>query len=144
MATSYVFADPESGEPNAAIFSNDDLTINGSGYLVVNANYKNGIVSNDDLKIAAGNIIVNAVNDGIKGKDSLAVQDGMITINAGGDGLQAYNDEDLEKGYIAIEGGVFYITAGLDGIQAETQLAIMTVISPLPPARIILLKAVKA
>jgi Carbohydrate-binding domain-containing protein Cthe_2159 len=121
---SYLFVDPESSEPNAAIFSNDNLTINGSGYLVVNANYKNGIVSNDDLKITAGSITVNAVNDGIKGKDSLAILDGSITINAGGDGLQAYNDEDLEKGYVAIEGGVFYITAGLDGIQAETQLAI--------------------
>ena len=120
----YILADPESGEPNAAIFSNDDLTINGTGSLFVNANYKNGIVSNDDLKITAGIITVDAVNDGIKGKDSLAVLDSRITINAGGDGLQAYNAEDAEKGYIAIDGGVFTITAGMDGIQAETQLVI--------------------
>ena len=120
----YILADPESGEPNAAIFSNDDLTINGTGSLFVNANYQNGIVSNDDLKITAGIITVDAVNDGIKGKDSLAVLDGRITINAGGDGLQAYNAEDAEKGYIAIDGGVFTITAGMDGIQAETQLVI--------------------
>ena len=120
----YILADPESDEPNAAIFSNDDLTINGTGSLFVNANYQNAIVSNDDLKITAGIITIDAVNDGIKGKDSLAVLDGYITINASGDGLQAYNAEDAEKGYIVIDGGVFTITAGMDGIQAETQLVI--------------------
>ncbi len=122
--TSYVFEDAESDEPNAAVFSKDDLTINGGGSLVVNANYNNGIVSKDDLKITGGNITVNAVNDGIKGRDSVAVLDGIITINAGGDGLQSNNDEDAEKGYLFVEGGTLSITAGLDGIQAETSLMV--------------------
>ena len=120
----YLFADAESDEPNAAIFSNDDLTINGSGSLTVNATYNNGIDSDDDLKIISGNITVNAVNDGIKGRDSIVVKDGNITINAGADGMQSNNDEDVERGYIAIEGGTINITAVLDGIQAETSLLI--------------------
>lgn len=114
----------ESGEPNAAIFSKDDLTINGDGVLTVNANYNNGIVSKDDLKITGGTITVNAVNDGIKGRDSLAVKDGLITVVAGADGLQSNNDEDPEKGYVAIEGGELNITAAMDGIQAETSLLV--------------------
>ena len=121
---SYVFADAETDEPNAAVFSNDDLTINGSGSLTVNANYNNGIDSDDDLKITGGTITVNAVNDGIKGRDSLAVLDGNITVTAGGDGLQSNNDEDAEKGVVSIEGGVFNITSGQDGIQAETTLSV--------------------
>ena len=121
---SYILEDTESDEPNAAIFSKDDLTINGNGSLTVNANYNNGIASKDDLKITAGDIIVNAVNDGIKGKDSIAVRDGTITIDAGGDGMQSNNDSDVEKGYISIEGGKLVITAGLDGIQAETRLSV--------------------
>ena len=120
----YVFDDAESGEPNATLFSKDDLTINGSGSLVVNANYNNGITSKDDLKITGGTITVYAVNDGIKGRDSIAVLDGIITISAGGDGLQSTNDVDGEKGYISIEGGSLQITAGLDGIQAQTDLQI--------------------
>jgi hypothetical protein len=120
----YVFADAETDEPNAAVFSKHDLTINGGGSLTVNANYNNGITSKDDLKITGGTITVNAVNDGIKGRDSIAVLDGMITVNAGGDGLQSTNNEDLEKGYISIEGGAFDITAGLDGIQAQTILLV--------------------
>lgn len=120
---SYLFEGAED-EPNAAVFSKDDLTINGNGSLTVNANYNNGIASKDDLKITGGSITVNAVNDGIKGRDSIAVKDGTITINAGGDGMQANNDIDAEKGYVAIEGGTLDITAGLDGIQAETSLLV--------------------
>jgi hypothetical protein len=111
-------------EPDAAIFSKADLTLNGGGALVVNATYNHGIVSKDDLKITGGTITVNAVNDGVKGRDSVAVKDGALTINAGGDGLQANNDEDAEKGVIAIEGGVLVITAGQDAVQAETQLQV--------------------
>jgi hypothetical protein len=121
---SYVFEDTESDEPNAAVFSRDDLTINGGGSLTVNANYNNAIASKDDLKITGGTITVNAVNDGIKGRDSIAVLDGVVTINAGGDGLQSNNDEDAEKGYIAVEGGILDITSGLDGIQAQTSLLV--------------------
>jgi len=120
----YVFADPTSDEPNAAIFSHDDLTIKGDGALIVNANYNNGIQSKDDLKITGGTITVNAADDGLKGKDSIAIKAGVITINAGGDGLQSTNETEAEKGYIAIEGGALNITAGLDGIQAQTSLLI--------------------
>jgi len=122
--TSYLFEDTESDEPNAAIFSHDDLTLNGSGSLTVKANYNNGITSKDDLKVTGGTLTINAVNDGLKGKDSVAIKDGMITINAGGDGIQANNDTDAEKGYISIEGGTINITAGLDGMQAETNLTV--------------------
>jgi hypothetical protein len=122
--TSYLFEDAESDEPNAAVFSKDDLTINGNGSLTVAANYNNGIASKDDLLITGGAITVKAVNDGLKGRDSIAVKDGIISINAGGDGMQSNNDEDPEKGYIYIEGGTFNITAGADGIQAETNLVI--------------------
>jgi hypothetical protein len=135
---SYIIEDsgienPKSVAPNAAIFSKDDLTINGNGSLTVNANYYNGIQSKDDLKITGGNITVNAVNDGIKGRDSIAIKDGNITINARADGMQANNDTDSEKGYVSIEGGTINITAGEDGIQAETSLVVtggdITVIS---------------
>ena len=121
---SYVFEDAETDEPNVAIFSKDDLTLNGSGSLTVVGNYNHGIVSKDDLKIVSGTLTITAVNDGLKGRDSIAVKDGTITIEAGGDGMPANNDEDAEEGTITIEGGTLTIMAGLDGIQAETRLAI--------------------
>jgi len=122
-AITYFYPD-ESNEPDAAIFSNDDLTINGSGALTVNANYKNGIASDDDLKIVNGTVTINAVNDGIRGKDSVSIKDGIITVNSGADGIQSTNADVEGKGYILIEGGTFNITSALDGIQAETDLQI--------------------
>lgn len=120
----YVFEDETSNDPNAAIFSKDDMTIIGSGKLTVNANYNNGIASNDDLKIQSGNIVVNAKNNGIKGKDCINVTDGNITINSEGDGMKSDNTTDRTKGYVYIEGGKINITSKQDGIQAETQLLV--------------------
>jgi len=114
----------DAGDVNAAIFSKDDLTINGTGKLIVNANYRHGIVSKDDLKIISGIIEVNAIGDGIKGRDMIAIKDGQIVINAQQDGMQSNNDIDPSKGFICIENGLINITAELDGIQAETSLYI--------------------
>ena len=113
-----------SDEPNAAIFSKSDLTFNGSGSLLVNGNYDNGIASKDDLKFASGNITVTAVNDALRGRDSISVLDGTFTLTAGGDGMQSNNDVDADKGFVSIAGGTFNITADNDGIQAETDLLV--------------------
>ncbi|RRJ62668.1 carbohydrate-binding domain-containing protein [Paenibacillus oralis] len=120
----YVFPDASDDEPNAAVFSKADLTINGEGKLAVNANYMHGINSKDDLKIMSGTLVVNAADDGIRGKDMVAVQDGNITVTAGGDGIKSNNDTDEAKGFVAIAGGTFDIQAGNDGIQAETSLVV--------------------
>lgn len=122
--SAYIFEGNDTDEPDAAIFSKDDLTINGSGSLTVSANYKNGIASKDGLKIVGSAITVNAVNDGIRGRDFIAVRGASLTINTGGDGLQSNHDEDSEKGFILLEGGTLDITADLDGIQAQTRLAV--------------------
>jgi hypothetical protein len=121
---SYTLEDSDSGEPNAAIFSKANLTINGTGSLTVTANYNDGITSKDDLKIVSGNITVDAVNDAIKGKDCLGVKDGIVTVTADGDGMQATNDTDAQQGFVDISGGAIDITAGSDGIQAQTTLLV--------------------
>lgn len=109
---------------DAALFSKEDLTVNGSGSLTVNGNYKHGIVSKDDLIITGGVITVTSVKAGIDGKDCVKIGGGTIRITAGSDGIRSSNDEDTSRGYIYISGGTIDITAGNDGIQAETVLNI--------------------
>ncbi len=92
-------------QPWGAIFSRDNLTINGSGKLTVKGNYNNGIVSKDDLKITGGEIEVTAKNDGLRGRDSVRIYDGKISINAAGDGIKSNNDEEEGKGFVSIDGG---------------------------------------
>ncbi|MGL4336636.1 MAG: carbohydrate-binding domain-containing protein [Turicibacter sp.] len=119
-ATTYVYEFETMDEPNAAIFSKDDLIIEGNGELTVFANYNNGIQSKDDLKIKSGTINVQSVGDGLKGKDSITIQGGAITINSGSDGMQTTNDVVAEKGNILIEGGTLDISSNGDGIVAQT------------------------
>lgn len=109
---------------DAALFSQADLTINGSGTLTISGLQNHGIVSKDDLKIVSGHLIVTAVNDGLKGRDLVAIKTGTITIDAGGDGIQSSNDEDPTRGNVLVENGTLTITAGEDAIQAESGLTV--------------------
>lgn len=120
----YASAANADDEPNAAVFSKADLTVNGTGSLVVHGNYNNGLTSKDDLKITGGTIEVHAVDDGIMGRDLVAVKDGTITIDAGGDGIKKTNDTEVSKGNIAIEGGAFEIKARSDGMQSAAAIRI--------------------
>ncbi len=122
--TSYTYDDATEEEPNACIFSKDDMVISGEGTLNVYGNFNNGIVSKDDLTITGGTINVTAVNNGIKGKDSIAIKTANITVNAGADALKSDNATDEGKGFILIEDGTFKLTSGEDAIQAETCMEI--------------------
>ncbi|SNS92942.1 protein of unknown function [Anaerovirgula multivorans] len=115
----YVFEDDTTDEPNAAIFSKDNLTINGTGKLTVYGNYNNGISSKDDLKITGGQINIYSADDGLMGRDLVAVKDGTITIKSAGDGIKS------SKGLIVLEGDIFNIQADADGIQGETAVYIL-------------------
>lgn len=84
-------------EPSAAIFSKADLTINGTGSLVVTANYNDGITSKDDLNIVSGTLDVKAADDGLVGKDRVYIEGGTISIDAVGDGIKSTNDEMRKK-----------------------------------------------
>ncbi len=120
----YVYASADEDEPNAALFSDDDLTITGGGALAVTGSYNDGIASKDGLTIAGGTIAVTAADDGIRGKDYLVVEGGSVTVQAGGDGLKSDSADDPAEGYIAVKGGALDITASGDGMQAETDLVV--------------------
>lgn len=126
--TDYTFSDSyssaEEEEPNACLYSKSDLVIAGSGSLTVNANYNNGITGKDTLFIQKASVTVTAVNHAINGKDSLTIKDADITVTSGGDALRSTNDSDPTLGYLVITGSALKLTAGEDGIQAETTLTI--------------------
>ncbi len=109
---------------DGAIFSKDDLTINGTGTLNVNANYLDGIVSKDELKIIGTTINVISNDDGIRGKDYIGIKEANIAVNANSDGIKSTNDTDEAKGFILIDNGNFNIDSSDDSIHSNGNIII--------------------
>ena len=108
-------------ETAAAIFSKDDLVINGNGNLTVNANSSDGIKANDSLKITGGKIKIISVDDGINANDYIAALNTSIAVNSGGDAIKCEHTEE-GKGFIAFEESVLSVTSGGDGVYASSAL----------------------
>ena len=102
-----------SDNTGGTIFSHDDLTINGSGNLTVNASYKHGIDVNDSLVITGGTITITAVEDGIHVNDSFRFTGASLTIDTGDDAV--HSDDELY-----VESGTILIQSCNEGLEAAT------------------------
>jgi len=109
---------------DGAIFSKEDLTLNGSGSLSVASPAGHGIVSKDELTITGGNYEITCAAHGIAGKEHVCIDGGSFTIAAGKDGIHGENNDDTTLGYGLIKSGSFQITAEGDGIAAAAWLQI--------------------
>lgn len=117
---------------DGAIFSHDDLTINGSGALTVTAEYKHGIAANDSLRITGGALTVTAPADTIHVNDELRMTGADMTLTAGDDAVHSDTSiavlggsltvtdcyEGIEAPEILMEDGILTITSADDGINA--------------------------
>ena len=112
-----------SGDEDAVIFSRDDLVLNGLGTVTVISS-KDGIRTNDDLKLTGGAWNISASDAALKAHDSICAYDGVYVLEAGSDGLHAEDNDDDTAGSIVIEGGSFTIRAGDDGVHATTSLTV--------------------
>lgn len=126
--TEYTNADGDMG----AIYSCDDMKIKGKGKLIVNGKAADGIVCKNDLKIWNGDVTVNAVDDGIRGKDSVRIGDPdseddsalLVTVKAeNGDGIRATGNGD-DEGIIRLTNGTVDVTSFGDGISAQQTLEV--------------------
>lgn len=109
---------------DAAIFSKDDLTINGSGSLTIKNEYGHGITSKDDLVITNGTYDINVLGHGVEGKNSVSIADGYFVIVSGKDGIHSENNDEDTQGTIYIQNGYFNLSVGDTGIQAENLVQI--------------------
>lgn len=101
---------------DGAIYSRDDLTINGAGALQVTTEYQHGIVCNDDFVMTGGTLNVTAVQDAIHANDSARMKDADLTLSAGDDGITVSNDD--ETSYIYVESGSITIPSCCEGLEA--------------------------
>ena len=106
-----------------AINAKCDLKLKGTGTLVVEGNYNNGIHTTKDLTIQKETLHVTAVNNAFKGKNSITMVSGTVTaISKKGNGLKTDNTDlgssGKQKGSITISGGTLVVDSAFDGIDA--------------------------
>ena len=118
-ATAFSAAAAESGK-DGALFSRDDLTINGSGSLTVSSPAAHGVVGNDELVIAGGTLTVDAAMDALHANDSLHIADAALNLTAGDDGLAVTG----EASSFYLESGKITVTATDKGINAGNSILI--------------------
>lgn len=121
LAADYIFAEEE---PNGALYSQDDLTINGEGSLTIVSAAGHGIITKDHLRLVSGTYDISAAKDALRGRDSVVILDGHYALESGGDGIQSNQTED-GKGFVTLLGGIYNLNAARDGIQAESDLTIL-------------------
>ena len=117
----YEFTDGDTSI-DAAVFSRDDLTFNGAGSLTILGNRKHAVVSRDDLVVTAKDLTVRAAGVGLNGRDSVVLSGASVSVLAGTDGIRSDSEEQGDRllGFVSVTDSTVRITAGGDGIQAET------------------------
>lgn len=109
---------------DGALFSKQDLTLNGKGSLTVTSPAGHGIVCKDDLVVTDGTYTVNSSSHGLDANDSVRIANANFTIDAGKDAIHCENTEDTAKGFIYISSGSIKAEAEGDGIAASAYLQI--------------------
>lgn len=115
----------DSSNIDGALFSRQDLTLNGGGSLSVASPAGHGIVCKDDLAVTGGSFAITAASHGLDANDSIRITgSASLSIEAGKDGLHAENDDDASLGFVYISDGALDIAAEGDGISAGAYLQI--------------------
>lgn len=103
----------------AAVYSKQDLTFNGSGSLTVTSTASHGITCKDDLVFTGGSYQIQSASHGLDANDSIRITGNTAMIlDAGKDGIHCENQDDSEQGFVYVEQGNLKITAQGDGISA--------------------------
>lgn len=118
------FAATDDNNIDGALFSKQDLTMNGGGSLTVTSPAGHGIVCKDDLVITGGKYVVNSASHGLDANDSVRIADADLTIDAGKDAIHCENTDDTSLGFIYMASGDIKAEAEGDGISASAYMKI--------------------
>lgn len=104
----------------ACIFSNVNLTFNGTGALYVYGYFHDAIRTKDCLKILETNIYTQSKNNGIRANDGVAIENSTVDIQSEGIGIKTDSDKD----FVVIKGGECKIIAGENAIVSDHYIMI--------------------
>ena len=102
---------------DAAVYSEGDINLTGSGKLTVEGGYEDAIHSKSNLNVESGNYSITASHHGLNGKKTLVVKNGNFDITTVEDALHS-------KGDVTFENGEININAGDDALHADNTLTV--------------------
>ena len=106
----------DSTKTDGAVYSESDVTVNGSGSLNVSSDI-HGIVCKKDLKITSSTLSVKSAKVGIKAANSLRIGGGTINVESDHDGIQLSNKKN--SSYLYFEKADLTMKTGYDGISVK-------------------------
>lgn len=115
----YVLTEKQEESTGGAVYCDDNLFIEGTGYLSVTGANADGIRSKDGLTISGGVLEITAADDGLQGSDHVEILGGTFVLNADGDGIAT------KKGDVTMSGGTVTIVSGGDGISAAANVNVL-------------------
>ena len=121
----------EAAQGDGAVWADCDLKLKGSGTLVVEAGYNNGVHTTKDLTIQNLSLKATAGGNAIKGNDSVTVTSGdVIAVSSNGDGIKTKNTDlnknGVTRGDVTFTGGIVTVYAAGDGIQSAHNFEMTT------------------
>lgn len=123
MQVTGAFVTDSDTQPDAVIFSKDDLTLNGLGKLAISST-GDGISCKDDLRVTGGTYEITSAGHALDANESAAISGGTLSLTAQQDGIHVEVGDDDTTGFAYICGGTFDIRAASDGVRATTYLQI--------------------
>ncbi len=99
-------------EIEACIYSECNLTFNGTGGLLVNGYYKDAIRSKDIVKILDGVYTIKCKRTGIHGNDGVLISGGSLKISSEKYGIKTTKSGAEGRGNMIISGGELTVIAG--------------------------------
>ena len=109
---------------DGALYSKQDITLNGAGSLSVSSPAGHGIVGKDDVVITGGSYTLTAASHGIDANDSVRIRNASLIVEAGKDGVHVENTEDTTRGFFYMESGTLNLDVDGDGIDASAYIQI--------------------
>lgn len=111
-------------DKDSIIYSKDDLTINGTGTLTIDAGLQKGIKVNDDFIVYGTTLNITSQGHAIKVNNSITMSEVNLTINSQSDGIQSDNEDDASESLIYLMSGTYQITSYGDAISSTYDVTI--------------------
>ena len=119
------FVEENDDDPDALIYSEGDIIINGDGTLNLTATAGKGVRANRTLTVESGMFVINT-EEGLEAT-GITINGGDITISASDDGINASDKTDEFTPYLEVNGGTITITMAdgdTDGIDSNGDITI--------------------